>query len=288
MTAATTPAAAPAKTRRPRRPPELTFLRLVPRDSFVHRLWAGTKLLVAAILALLVSIRPTWPMLALAGGIVALELVLGRIPIGAFPRLPRWFFAIMGVGGALSLLASVEPMVEVGAFNLSLGGLEQWARFTVLAIVLIFSGLVIGWTTPLGDVAPAVRTLATPLRWLRLPVDEWVVAIALAFRCLPMLIDEIRTLMSARRLRIHAEGGVREQTEKSVKELIVEAHDLLATAIVTSIRRARDLAEAMMARGGIGGSVSVSAGRNRPGIVDVLVLTVVVALGVVALVVLHL
>ena len=35
-----------------RREPELTFLRLVPGDSPVHRLWAGTKLLVAAELAL--------------------------------------------------------------------------------------------------------------------------------------------------------------------------------------------------------------------------------------------
>jgi energy-coupling factor transporter transmembrane protein EcfT len=285
MSVATAPA---KKVRLPRRPAELTFLRLVPGDSVVHRLWAGTKLLVAAVLALLVSISPTWPMLAVAGGVVTLELLLGRIPIGAFPRLPRWFFGVIAVGGGLTMLSTVEPIVEVGAFDLSLGGLEQWARFTVLAIVLIFSGLVIGWTTPLGDVAPAVRTLATPLRLLRLPVDEWVIAIALAFRCLPMLIDEIRTLMSARRLRVHQEGGVREQPEKSIKELIIEAHDLLATAIVTSIRRARDLAEAMMARGGIGGSVSVSASRSRPGLVDILVLVTVVALGVVTLVVLHL
>ncbi len=286
MTAVTT--AAKGRIRRPRREPELTFLRLVPRDSLVHRLWPGTKLIVAAILALLVSLSPTWPMLGVAATVVLFELVFGRIPLGAFPRLPRWFFGVMAVGAALSLLANVDPVVEVGAFNLSLGGLEQWTRFTVLAVVLIVSGLVIGWTTPLGDVAPAVRTLCTPLRWLRLPIDEWVVAIALAFRCLPMLIDEIRTLMAARRLRVHDEGGVRGNTDKTLRQLIVEAHDLLATAIVTSIRRARDLAEAMTARGGIGGSVSVSAVRKGPGVVDALVLATVVALGVVSLVVLHL
>ena len=33
---------------RARREPELTFLRLVPGDSFVHRLWAGTKLIAVA------------------------------------------------------------------------------------------------------------------------------------------------------------------------------------------------------------------------------------------------
>jgi energy-coupling factor transporter transmembrane protein EcfT len=271
---------------RARRQAELTFLRLVPRDSVVHHLWAGTKLLVAALLALMVSISPTWPMLAVAAGVVLFGLLCGRIPLGAFPRLPRWFYNALLIGAGLNLWSGAHPIVHVGPVDLSLGGLEEWTRFTVLAIVLIVSGALIGWTTPLGDVAPALRTLFTPLRWLRLPVDEWVIAIALAIRCLPMLIDEIRTLNAARRLRAHEPGGVREKPDKTVRQLIMETHDLLATAIVTSIRRARDLAEAMMARGGLGGSVS--AGRRRPGVLDVIVLAAATTLCVVSLAVLHL
>jgi energy-coupling factor transporter transmembrane protein EcfT len=68
--------------------------------------------------------------------------------------------------------------------------------------------------------------------------------------------------------------------------MITDTQDLLATAIVTSIRRAHDLAEAMLARGGLGGSVS--AGRRGPGVLDVFVLVAAAALCVVSLVVLHL
>ncbi len=279
------PADAPPR-RRSRRDTELTFLRFVPRDSVVHHLWAGTKLLVAAALALMVSVSPTWAMLAVAAGVVGLGLLCGRIPLGAFPRLPRWFYIALLIGAALNLWSGVDPIVHVGPLDLSLGGLEEWARFTVLAVVLVVSGALIGWTTPLGDVAPALRTLFRPLRWVRLPVDEWVIAIALAIRCLPLLIDEIRTLSAARRLRVHEPGGVREKPDKTVRELIMETHDLLATAIVTSIRRARDLAEAMIARGGLGGSVS--AGRRSPGVLDVFVLIAAAALCIVSLVVLHL
>jgi energy-coupling factor transporter transmembrane protein EcfT len=282
MTAATTR----TRTRRPRRDAELTFLRLVPRDSVVHHLWAGTKLLVAAVLALMVSISPTWPMLGVAAGVVTLGLLCGRIPLGAFPRLPRWFYFALLIGAGLNLWSGIHPLVHVGPIDLSLGGLEEWTRFTVLAVVLVVSGALIGWTTPLGDVAPALRRLFTPLRWLRLPVDEWVIAIALAIRCLPLLIDEIRTLSAARRLRVHEPGGVRDKPEKTIRELIQETHDLLATAIVTSIRRARDLAEAMIARGGLGGSVS--AGRQGLGVLDVFVLVATAALCVVSLAVLHL
>ena len=186
-----------------RRESELTFLRLVPGNTIVHRLWAGTKLLVAAALALLVSLWPSWAMIGLAAGVVLLGLLCARIPLGAFPRLPTWFFAALAVGALLNLWSGTKPTVDVGGITISLGALEEWARFTVLAVVLITSGALIGWTTPLGDVAPALRRLFRPLRLFRLPVDEWVIAIALAIRCLPLLIDEIRTLAAARRLRAH-------------------------------------------------------------------------------------
>ena len=196
-----------SRPRTARRETELTFLRLVPGDTPVHRLWAGTKLVVAAEIALMVSISPTWPMVGIATAVVALELLVARIPLGAFPRLPNWFYGALAISGLLSLWSNTPPIAHVGGIGLSLGGLEEWARFTALAVALVLSGAVIGWTTPLGEVAPALSRLGRPLRWLRLPVDEWVIAIALAIRCLPLLIDEIRVLGAARRLRARDDEG---------------------------------------------------------------------------------
>jgi energy-coupling factor transporter transmembrane protein EcfT len=252
----------------------------------VHRLWAGTKLLVAAELALMVSISPTWLMIGVAAGIVALELLVARIPLGAFPRLPSWFFALVGLSAALSMWSSVEPVVHVAGIGLSMGALEQWARFTALLVVLVISGALVGWTTPLGEVAPALDRLGRPLRWLRLPVDEWVIAIGLAIRCLPLLIDEIRVLGAARRLRVHdATDGAREHPRAMVRDVLTEVHDLMSTAIVASIRRARDLADAIVARGGLG------AGGNLPGarftFTDAVVLLTTTALCVACLAILH-
>jgi energy-coupling factor transporter transmembrane protein EcfT len=270
----------------PRRETELTFLRLVPGDSLVHRLWAGTKLLVAAELALLVSISPTWPIVGIAAGVVVAELVLARIPPGAFPRLPNWFFGALLIAALLSMWSAAQPVVHVGGIGLSMGGLEQWARFTAIAIVLVTSGALVGWTTPLGEVAPALSRLGRPLRRLRLPVDEWTIAIALAIRCLPLLIDELRALGAAHRLRTHVDLAARDHPRATVRNLLIEIQDLLATAIVVSIRRARDLADAIEARGGLGaGRVAVGA---RFGLADALVLCATTALCVVSLAVLHL
>jgi energy-coupling factor transporter transmembrane protein EcfT len=272
----------PAKARRET---ELTFLRLVPGTSPVHRLWAGTKLIIAAELALMVSISPTWPIVGVAAAVVAAEILLARIPLGAFPRLPSWFFGVLAVSGLLSLYSVQKPLVHVAGVTLSLGGLNVWALFTVLAVVLVVSGALIGWTTPLGEVAPALAHLGRPLRRLRLPVDEWIVATGLAIRCLPLLIDEMRVLGAARRLRAHTEEESNRPREV-VRAMLVETHDLMATAIVASIRRARDLADAIVARGGVNPDAPFPGARFR--VADGLVLFATTALCVASLTVLHL
>jgi energy-coupling factor transport system permease protein len=81
---------------------------------------------------------------------------------------------------------------------------------------------------------------------LRLPVDEWIVAIGLALRCLPLLVDEMRTLSAARKLRHH-----HKEHERDARQWVMELHDIVSTSIIVSLRRARDLGDAIVARGGI-------------------------------------
>ena len=245
-TSRTPPEPAGSFSPRPRREPELTFLRLVPGDSPVHRLWPGTKLIAAAELALAAWIAPTWLTLGIISAIVVIGLLVARIPLGAFPRFPRGFYLLIVFGFLLNALATTKPVVHVGPMPLSLGALSEAARFFALGVVLVVSAALVGWTTRLGTVAPALTRLARPLRAIRLPVDEWIVAIALALRCLPLLLDEMRTFAAARRLRHKVADD-----HHTVRRAAVEVHDLVSTAIIVSLRRAHDLADAISARGGI-------------------------------------
>ena len=111
---------------------ELTFLRLVPGDSFVHRLWAGTKLLVAAGLAIVLTISPTWQMLGVATGVVLIGCSR-RASRSARSRVCRsWFFAALAIGAGLNLRSGVKPVRVRRPVELSIGGLGEWARFTAL------------------------------------------------------------------------------------------------------------------------------------------------------------
>jgi energy-coupling factor transporter transmembrane protein EcfT len=264
--------------REARRRPELILLRLLPNRSPLHDLWAGTKLVIVAALAVMVSVRPTWPTLAVAAAVVAIGILVARVPSGAVPRLPRWIWFMFLIGVVLDLRSGRPPVVHAAGIDLSLGGLEQWLLLTGLAVVLISAALLVAWTTPLGEVSPALARLTAPLRRLRLPIDEWILAVGLAIRCLPLLVDETRTLVAVRRLRRRPEGTRPRPSRHAVRSVAREAHDLLATAVVVSLRRARDLADAIEARGGVGAPSSpVTGPRRRDGVLLAAMVVVVAA-----------
>jgi energy-coupling factor transporter transmembrane protein EcfT len=265
-----------------RRRPELIVLRLLPDRSPLHDLWAGTKLLIVAALAVMVSLRPTWPALAVAAAVVATGILVARVPAGAVPRLPRWIWFMVLIGVVLDARSGTPPVIHPAGIDVSLGGLDQWLLFTSLAVVLLTAALLVGWTTPLGEVSPALARLTGPLRRLRLPVDEWILAAGLAIRCLPLLVDETRTLVAVRRLRRRPGARRPRPSRRVVGSVVREAHDLLATAVVVSLRRARDLADAIEARGGVGAPSSpVSGPRRRDGVVlAAMVIVVTVTLSV--------
>jgi energy-coupling factor transport system permease protein len=131
----------------------------------------------------------------------------------------------------------------------------------------------VSWTTNVAEIAPAVATLGRPLKLLRIPVDEWAVALALALRAFPMLIDEFQVLYAARLLRPNRiPSGRRARVKQQSRGMI----DLMAAAIVVTLRRADEMGDAITARGGIG---QLSASPARPKLADWVTLAVAVSTG---------
>lgn len=255
----------------PYRPPQINLLREVKVDSPVHRLWAGTKLLVVMGVSITLSYFPSWGAIGLVTALLLATTLAARIPAGAWPRPPRWFWILLVVTGALASAAGGSPHVRVAGTVLGLGGIDAYGRFVAVGMVLLLAAAVIGWTTPLGEIAPAVSTLMSPLKLVRVPVDEAATAVALCVRSLPLLVNEMRTLVAARRLRPAPPRPGRSGVERWLDELV----DLMVAALAVSVRRAGELAEAITARGGTG---MIAARGRRPGTYDAL--AIVVAAGV--------
>src|SRR6185437_8143895 len=172
----------------------VVLLRPVPGDTVIHRLWAGTKLIAVAGIGVLLTFYPGWVPIGLVAALILTTARLAHIQRGALPSIPRWLWILLFLGGATATFAGGSPVIDLGSVELALGGLLAFLRITAVSIVLLGLGAMVSWTTNVAEIAPAVATLGRPLRPLRIPVDDWSVALALALRAFPMLVDEFRVL----------------------------------------------------------------------------------------------
>jgi energy-coupling factor transport system permease protein len=265
---------APATTRQ--RAP-VVLLRPVPGDSVIHRLWAGTKLIVVAGIGVMLTFYPGWVPIGLVAALILTTARLARISRGALPSIPRWLWILLFIGGATATFAGGSPVIDLGSVELALGGLLSFLRITAISIVLLGLGAMVSWTTKVAEIAPAVATLGRPLRRLRIPVDDWAVALALALRAFPMLIDEFRVLYAARRLRPKQVPTTRRSRRR---RWALEVVDVLAAGITVALRRADEMGDAITARGGAG---QISAAPSKPKRADWVALSIVVVVCAVAL-----
>lgn len=255
--------------RRQSRP--VVLLRPVPGTSAVHDLWAGTKLLAVFAISVLLTFYPGWITIGLVAALVLTAARVAHIPRGALPSVPHWLWIMLVLGGVTAAFAGGSPFIELAGAHIGFGGLLNFLRITTLSIVLLGLGAMVSWTTNVAEIAPAVATLGRPLRLLRIPIDEWAVALALALRAFPMLIDEFRVLYAARRLRpklvLHSRRARR-------RRWALELIDLITAALTVTLRRADEMGDAITARGGIG---QISAAPPRPKLADWLALSIIAA-----------
>ncbi|CAN5714046.1 CbiQ family ECF transporter T component [soil metagenome] len=255
----------------------VVLLRPVPGRTVIHEMWAGTKLVVVAALGILLTFYPGWVPICAVGVMVAVAAWLAHIPRGTLPSVPKWLWLLLLLGGVTAAFSGGGPVIALGSVHLGLGGLLYFLRVTALSIVLLGLGAMVSWTTNVSEFAPAVATLGKPLRRLRIPIDDWAVALALALRAFPMLIDEFRVLFAARKLR---PPPVLTSRQPKRRRWALEMVDLLAAAITVALRRGDEMGDAIAARGGTG---QISAAPSGPKARDWVTLAIVVAVSAIAL-----
>ncbi len=227
-----------------RRASDFHVLRYVPGSSPIHQVWAGTKLIWFAAMSIGLLLWPTWDAVGLGAIVVMGAFLVARLPRGVAPRLPRWIFGLVLIGAVVAVASGGSPFVRIGGLKVGLGGLNDFGRFWLIAIEILAVAALVSWTTPLADIAPALGRLAGPLRHVKVPVEELVGAVALSIRCLPLLLEEGRILSAARRSRMPA-------GKRSLRESSAEVEDMIWAALSNALRRAREIAEAIEARGGV-------------------------------------
>ncbi|WP_327143583.1 energy-coupling factor transporter transmembrane component T family protein [Nocardia sp. NBC_01327] len=245
------------------------ILREVPVDSPVHRLWAGTKIVGVFVFSVLLMFTPSWGLLAVSAVFLIAVWFLARLPLGTLPRFPWWIWVGILIGAGINAPVGLDAVL-------------RYAQIILFGFLLLGASFLVAWTTPMGEIAPALAKLGAPLRRLgwtrrgvthRLPVDEWAVVVALTLRGLPLLLEELRILRAARKLR-PKDSLVHRASENPFV-------DILTASMAVSSRRAGELGEAITTRGGTGELTARPSSPGRSDAVALLLLVLLCAAGIV-------
>jgi energy-coupling factor transport system permease protein len=194
-------------------------------------------------------------LVAAYGIVLVLYLVLHLLPIPSLRyslnkgwvkriRLPFVLLTLLALG--ILLFTSTMPAYStfpIGPFLITDEGVWSLISFyTVLVILYIFALLLITTTTSIALIEGLTALLA-PLRWLRLPVDDFALMVLIALRFIPTLIDEVEQLIKAQMSR----GA--DYTHGSLRERVQSMIALFVPLMQGILRRAEELATALEARG---------------------------------------
>ena len=219
---------------RPSRPRRggLVF-RVVPGTSALHRLGPATKIAVLAVATVASFAVPDWPIIAVLTVLLVAGFAAAKLPLTVLPRVPWPVAAIVLLGGAAAAAGS---------------GIVLYVQSMLLTILFFALSLLLIWTTRVEDLPAAFTRIASPLRRLGLPVNEWAHTMTFAVRTLPLLRDEFRVLIAARRLRAPSRAHDRRARPAARRR---EVLDLLVAVVASAGRRASDLGRTATQRGGM-------------------------------------
>lgn len=227
------------------------MLRYYDADSPIHRLWAGTKVLWLPAVGTTIAFQVSWIAIGI-GWLVALMIFwMARLPRGVIPRPPR----LLVIAALVSVLLASLGGEGTSYYGFSVSGMASIARFMAFAWMMVFYGLMMGWTTKLDEIASSISRLFRPLRRVGLPVTEMAATLTIAVRAVPLVADELRAVIAARRVR-----GV--QPRQDITE---QGADIAVSLVVSTFRRSADLGRTLAARGGV---TDPPLDRHRLGTVD--------------------
>ena len=178
------PSQSARRSRRPRRG-GLVF-RAVPGTSALHRLGPATKIGILAAATIASLVVPEWPTIAVLAVLLTAGVAAAKLPLTVVPRVPWPVTAIIVLGGVAAAAGS---------------GIVLYVQSMLLTVIFFALSLLLVWTTRVEELPAAFTRVASPLRRLGLPVNEWAHTVTFAVRTLPLLRDEFRVLIAARRLR---------------------------------------------------------------------------------------
>ena len=183
-------------------------------------------------------------------------MFISKIPVKMYLKNVKAVLPIILFTFVINLFYSAtgEELFHIWKLTVTDASLNKAVYMSTRILLLIIVSAQLTYTTTPNDLTDAIEKLLSPLRFvgLKSAVHTIAMMMTIALRFIPMLIEETQKIMSAQKARgADLENG---KLIERIKALI----PILIPLLISSVRRAYELAEAMECRCYNGGE-----GRKR-------------------------
>ncbi len=225
---------------------DVTFGQYFEGNSFVHRLDPRCKILLLIATIVLIFCATNFYALGISAVFVAFVILLTRIPLNMYLKNLKAVLPIIIFTGIINLFYAAEGQAIISFWRLSItvGGVYRAIYMAARIVLLIIISAVLTYTTTPNDLTDAIESLLSPLKYigLRTAVHTLAMMMTIALRFIPTLVEETQKIMNAQKARgVDFENG-------TLRERIRALIPILIPLLISSVRRAYELAEAMECR----------------------------------------
>lgn len=223
---------------------DITFGQYYPGDSIVHRMDPRAKILLTVAFIVLAFVAKVAVSLLLAALLLAGMIALTRIPFKMYLKTLKPIIPIILLTSVINALyvSTGTVVVEFWKITITTGGLLTAVYMSLRICLLILCSSLLTYTTSPTALTDAIERLLSPLRYIKLDVHSLAMMMTIALRFIPTLIEETEKIMAAQKARgadLESGGLI-----SRIKSLI----PILIPLLISSFRRAAELADAMECR----------------------------------------
>lgn len=225
---------------------DITFGQFIDTNSCLHKLDPRAKLLYLIVYIVLIFSATDFISLIFLSVFLILLMCLSKIPVGMYLKNIKTILPIIIITALLNMFyaGGGDVLFKWWVFSVSVGGIKRAVFMTLRIILLILSSAILSYTTSPTSLTAAIESLLKPLSLIGLgnAVHTMAMTMTIALRFIPTLIEETQKIMNAQKARGAdlESGGV----IKRIKALL----PILIPLLISSVRRAYELAEAMECR----------------------------------------
>jgi len=225
---------------------DITFGQYFDVPSVIHRLDSRIKIILLILQIVFIFITKNFYSLLACFILICISIILSKVPINKYLNNLKAILPIVIFTTVINLFYTTEgkEIFTFWKFSLTTGGIYKSIYLSLRILLLITVSSVLTYTTTPNDLTDAIERLLSPLKFIGLKsaVHTLAMMMTIALRFIPTLVDETQKIMNAQKARgVDFENG-------KLKERINALIPILIPLLISSVKRAYELAEAMECR----------------------------------------